>query len=157
MCHGNTKISIFTNLMPTFNGTPVNLLSIGTKTKHNESPKVNIKQDRAHFLHRGIYWGNLERNGHSLLNIHFRCGVVLWFFSFWSQLHSGTIKSCHWVSENWFFWHFSVSKQASVTQVGLKWYFFYFFKCPILWQCLMVPLWSWDKKLKKTIETPHLK
>ena len=81
------------------------------------------------------------------------------FVSFWSQFHSGTIKSCHSIGKHlflglwkkitnihlrptWLFWGTKVPKnQFSLTQ----------------WQLLMVPLWSWDWKLTKTRETTHIK
>ena len=85
-------------------------------------------------------------------------GGSIVFCSFWSNLGSGTIKSCYLIGKMdvWAF-------QKIITQVNVKCMSMIIFWNTqksfflILMQLLMVPL-SWaDQKLPKTIEAPHPK
>ena len=76
--------------------------------------------------------------------------------SFWSDLHSGTIKSCIQMAQIWFL-GMPKNNHDVTLEDHLHDYFFEMPKnkiCAILMQLLMVPLWRSDQKLPKATEPP---
>ena len=98
--------TISSNLMPTFNGIPLNFRSIW---KDNHPTNMNIEQARVHYLKNTMFslflriWENRKCSEWPCLAQYSLLLGGCFMFLYRSQVHMGTIKSLNCVGENWFF------------------------------------------------------